>query len=415
MTRPQAINTWQTRYDDRRRNAITAAHELTDAALDGASSDVLVQGLLHTFCAHDIEPLWDEFRIDTRESVRPRNEPVPETTQPLYLSFVMPCRGAGAALFDLDPRPVTNTHGQGEYFEISTMLTLNITAEGTEDEFTVGLEDLTRQWKQLVTDAIPKANAVIAEHRETTRAVIEPIVTARHRRRALIRHASAALAIPLNRAPDTAAQLTLNRRPVTLDIVEAGASAGGNEAALADSIADDLIELIHSFARALERLPVTAANLLEADEETIRDVLLFILNANWRGAVAAESFIGHGKTDISLRWHNRDAFIGECKRWHGVATFDDGLTQLLERYTVWRATRVAMILFIQNITDIGAIIDKATAAIAGHERCLQRKTSANPEAIEFLMSAQHDARRVVTVELIPVVIPSPDEPPGHTV
>lgn len=408
MTRMETIYSWQTRYDERRLHAIAAAHELTDGALDGASVDVLVEGLLYEHCASEVDPVWADFRIDTREGARPAGEPAPEAVQPLTVSLVMPCRGAGAALFDVTPRPITNTHGSGDYFEISTMLTLGMPDDDAE-RFTAGIDELRSQWMRLVADAVAEANQTIASQRERTRSIVEPIVVARHRRRSLIRGAATALAIPLNRVPSGDEHLSLNRRPITLQVVEAAAAAGGNEAALADGIADDLIDLIRSFARALERLPVTAAQLLEADEETIRDVLLFILNANWHGTVAAESFIGHGKTDISLRWRDRDAFIGECKRWHGSSAFNDGVTQLLERYTVWRATRVALIVFIQDISDIGAVIAKASDVLARHERCLQRKTVGPPEAMTFFMSAQHDQRRVVTVELIPVVIPTPGQ------
>jgi hypothetical protein len=70
-----------------------------------------------------------------------------------------------------------------------------------------------------------------------------------------------------------------------------------------------------SFTSALERLAETANKLAGENEETIRDLLLFILNSNYQGAATGETFIGHGKSDVLLRWHDRDAFIGECKYW----------------------------------------------------------------------------------------------------
>ena len=52
-----------------------------------------------------------------------------------------------------------------------------------------------------------------------------------------------------------------------------------------------------------------------------RDMLLFILNAQWGGAVTAETFFKEGKTDILLRWEEANAFIGECEMWKGPVEF----------------------------------------------------------------------------------------------
>lgn len=154
-------------------------------------------------------------------------------------------------------------------------------------------------------------------------------------------------------------------------------------------------------------MPATANRLAVANEETIRDVLLFVLNANWQGAVTGETFLGEGKTDIHLRWRDRDAFIGECKFWHGEKTFAEGLDQLLGRYTVWRATRVALLLFIRDHVDISAVIAKAVATVTSHRRFVGPTKPGGSDRHAFMMRAQHDAQKIVTLNLIPVVIPIP--------
>lgn len=110
-------------------------------------------------------------------------------------------------------------------------------------------------------------------------------------------------------------------------------------------------------------------------------------------------------------WKGRDAFIGECKIWAAQKAFRKGLTQLLELYTVWRATRLAMILFIRDRADYTAIIDKARHTIEGHPRFIRPVPSTDPHAFE--VRAQRDAARVVTMYLVPVVLPrSPRDPRG---
>ena len=49
------------------------------------------------------------------------------------------------------------------------------------------------------------------------------------------------------------------------------------------------------------------------DEETIRDLLLALLNAQFEGAAAGEVFNAAGKTDILIRAGDRNVFIAECK------------------------------------------------------------------------------------------------------
>jgi hypothetical protein len=131
-------------------------------------------------------------------------------------------------------------------------------------------------------------------------------------------------------------------------------------------------------------------------------VLLFVLNANWEGLATGETFLGKGKTDILLRWRNCDAFIGECKFWNGEHLFDAGLEQLLGRYTVWRDTRVAMVLFIGNRTNLTSVIEKAKARVRAHSRFVGPGSTSS----SFRLRAQHDADKIVVADLVPVVMPT---------
>src|SRR4029079_11650578 len=82
------------------------------------------------------------------------------------------------------------------------------------------------------------------------------------------------------------------------------------------AVYDDIVETIDNLGRSVERTPITHQKLYEED---LRNVILFVLNANYRGQVVGEAFSGNGKTDIFLIWQKKAAFIGECKVWKGQA------------------------------------------------------------------------------------------------
>jgi hypothetical protein len=199
----------------------------------------------------------------------------------------------------------------------------------------------------------------------------------------------------------------LQPRKVTLRSLDDALSRGTPEWQLQEDIAEDILKTTMSFNSALERLIATANNLAAENEVTIRDLLLFILNAHYQGLATGETFVGIGKADIVLRWQDRDAFIGECKFWRGPTNFTNAINQLLGRYTVWRQTRVVLILFIRNL-DVTAIIEKASNCILEHERFMMSITPTEPDRrCDYLLRATGDEQRQVRLVFLPVVIPPP--------
>lgn len=181
---------------------------------------------------------------------------------------------------------------------------------------------------------------------------------------------------------------------------------GRSEWHLEEEVAENVISTIMSFGSALERLAQTADKLAVEDEENLRDLLLFILNANYQGAATGETFLGNGKTDVLLRWRDKNAFIGECKFWKGPRKFLEAVEQLIGRYTVWRDTRVAIILFIRDTVDITAAIDKARTQLADYPRTMQAISPDEPaKRSDYLVHAAGDQQRVIRLSLLPVIIP----------
>jgi hypothetical protein len=407
--RLEPISPWEEKFSERETRALAAAHDIDVAVLDSSTPELLIDAIVNDFAAPRIVPLYDDFRIDSREAMlQPTDAPPATTAHPLELAFTLPCQGAASLLLSTEPRVVSSTQGTSgpaAHFEVLHTVRLSLDAAADEAAFTDAIAQFKSDWFAKIAETTVNANVRVDEHRSSLRAAIEPIVRQRHLQRRLVRAATSALNIPLDRVGGPVPSIPLIPRALTLAAVETAAAAGGNEQMLAADIANALIDLIGSFSTALERMPVTADKLIGEDEESIRDVLLFLLNANWKGNATGETFLGQGKTDILLRWHNRDAFIGECKFWKGEKHFAAGLEQLLDRYTVWRATRVALILFVRDVADITAAIDKAKSTIRNHPRFLGDSGDPMAERPSYLVKAQHDNQQVVTLTLIPVVLP----------
>ena len=151
--------------------------------------------------------------------------------------------------------------------------------------------------------------------------------------------------------------------------------------------------------RAMELTP-TAAKL---DEEEIRNLILFVLNANYRGAASGEVFNGAGKTDILLKWDGGNAFIGECKFWRGRVSFVSAINQL-HRYVTWRDTKAALIVFIRSGSTT-QIMTKARKELRDHPTFMNERPGNGETRSDFTLRSATDPDRMISVALVGVVIP----------
>jgi hypothetical protein len=140
-------------------------------------------------------------------------------------------------------------------------------------------------------------------------------------------------------------------------------------------------------------------------EEELRDLLLFVLNANYGGLARGEVFNSIGKTDILLQYRDRNAFIAECKIWRGPKQFTAAIDQLLG-YVAWRDTKGALILFIKT-GDATRIIDTAAQLMRKHRAFRTERSTPEPSLRQdFQFVSLRDGQRRIQVALLPIVIPS---------
>lgn len=248
------------------------------------------------------------------------------------------------------------------------------------------LQAVERQVRSLVTSGLQQRRALLTRRDQLAAAMTIPVWQVDSVR---------ALPIPVQR---TTAAVT--RTP----------PRGGQppEWELAGPVYEQVIRTITSFGHALERRPTSALQLIP-NEETLRDWLLFLLNANYEGPGGGEIFVGGetengtGKTDILVRHEGANAFIGECKFWDGPAKFDAAIDQLLG-YTVWRDSKAAIVLFITQ-RNATRIVDTAGGRLTGHAQCCQAKVPTDPvRRRDYVFASPKDDQRHITLALIPVVV-----------
>ncbi|MEU5553386.1 hypothetical protein ABZ738_26760 [Micromonospora sp. NPDC047793] len=390
-----------TEYASRLKIALARARDVPDDTLArtpvDAVADVIVNECAAASVTVDHEGLW----VETLETPSHGGK-----EQLVRLNLCVMVDGASSALMSRGVLSGADIEGDKPAKCFSTI------AEATNEDIADAMADAARfgeyieEFQGLLREAAAAANEEVQHHRAEMRAQVMTAIGARARRVRAVLATADALGIPV--APRSMEQrIPLQPRGVTVAQLDAAVVAGAQEWHLAEQIAEDITVTIMSFTAALERLVRSASKLLREDEETIRDFLLFILNANYQGAATGETFLGRGKTDILLRWRDRDAFIGECKIWHGPSKFVEAVDQLLG-YTIWRDTRIALILFIRDRADTSAVVDSAGACLDQHSRLLQVITPDEPtRRRDYLLHAAGDQKRVIRLSLLPVVLPQP--------
>jgi len=212
--------------------------------------------------------------------------------------------------------------------------------------------------------------------------------------------AAAGLRYPVRRRPDADEYLVpLKRRPLT-PRPRAVARSGPPEYQLGDAEFEDALRVLRHSRNALERSPSLTA---ELGEEQIRFILLINLNAVFEGQAGGEVFNHRGKTDILIRIHDNNVFVGECKIWEGEKKFREAIGQLLS-YLTWRDTKGTLLLFIRR-RDVSAVIKKAAAMIQQHPNHIRTLQVSDPgDRHEFVLHADGDPGKKLHLAFLPFAL-----------
>ena len=97
-------------------------------------------------------------------------------------------------------------------------------------------------------------------------------------------------------------------------------------------------------------------------------------------------------------------FIGECKFWEGARGFSETVDQLF-RYTGWRDTKLAVVMFVSK-KGLTAVVEKAQEALAEHEQFVEWRKAAEETELRATMSWPGDERRHADLNVFFVHVPN---------
>jgi hypothetical protein len=242
----------------------------------------------------------------------------------------------------------------------------------------------------------------IDTHNRTIKATTPDLVAQRRAKLLRDRELEAGIGLPVQRRSDASSYSVPVRRRLIAPSSPPRPTASSPfqpEPMLADADCEAALGVLRNSRNALERSPSMTARL---NEEQIRDLLLFNLNAQFKGKAGGEVFNGEGKTDILIREGDRNVFIGECKIWKGPKTIRDALDQLL-RYLVWRDTKAALLLFIRS-GHASEVIKKSIAEIEASPNYKRRGRHDSDERVDFVLHAKGDPAREIQLAFLPFAL-----------
>lgn len=186
-----------------------------------------------------------------------------------------------------------------------------------------------------------------------------------------------------------------------------GEKAYTPEPTMSDSMYKDVLDVIYTLGRSMERKP---SLYIGKDEEALRDQFIFALEVKYEGVTATgETFNKNGKTDILLK-HEKDGsnlFIAECKIWHGQKQFLEAISQLFDRYLTWRDSKVAVMMFVKN-KEFSTVIETVKEAICEHEYFIEELDITRDSSFSYTFHLKGDKEKAVFLEVMLFHFPEED-------
>jgi hypothetical protein len=216
------------------------------------------------------------------------------------------------------------------------------------------------------------------------------------------------LSIPLKRRDKTPETYTIPiiRKKIVISRPTATEEAYRPEPTLPESEYEFMLETIFHMSLAMERSPKTFSKL---QEEEIRDFFIIMLNSHYEGQATGETFNFKGKTDILIRHEDKNAFIAECKIWRGEKNLSSAIDQLL-KYTCWRDTKTAILLFNENenLTRVLEAIEKTAESNEFYKRKheLKNERLRNETIFSYIFHQPNDANRELFLTIMVFNIPT---------
>ena len=224
-------------------------------------------------------------------------------------------------------------------------------------------------------------------------AEIKSLVTQRRDRLGGIQATLEKLEIPIRRreGSPTMTQLSIKRK---ISPSLAPKEKSSPEYGISNEIYEQILKVIRHEGATFERTPSTFA---VHNEEELRDILLAHLNGHFEGQAAGEAFRKNGKTDISIEFETRAAFIAECKIWSGDSKLLEAVDQLLG-YLTWRDVKTALIIFNKDVAGFTNIQEKLPEILKTYANFVGIESPTSGEWQLRVQSAE-DEKRIIEVRV----------------
>jgi hypothetical protein len=212
----------------------------------------------------------------------------------------------------------------------------------------------------------------------------------------------ASLGYPLKRAKDNPATYTVPQiqRKIALQMPTVSDVAFEPEPTLDEKEYENILSIISNMVHVMERSPRAFSTM---GEEDLRQHFLVQLNGQYQGQATGETFNSSGKTDILIRYEDKNIFIAECKIWKGAKEFNSAIDQLLG-YTSWRDTKTAIIIFNRN-KNTSQVIAKIPEIVEAHENYKRRIRYDHESAFRYIFGQKNDKNREIILTVLVFDVP----------
>lgn len=217
------------------------------------------------------------------------------------------------------------------------------------------------------------------------------------------RNLLASLDVPIRRRQDLPQTFAIPIASVKKQLIIRPSVKSGKfspEPTLDMEVYHEILQIIYDVGKQFERLPATYHN---KDEEALRDHILLYLAPSFEGGATGETFNKSGKTDILIRYENKNVFVAECKFWAGLKVYLETISQLMG-YLTWRDSKAAVILFVRN-KDFSSVLQTVELQTAQHENFLGLSSKLDESWFDFRFHLPGDESREVKLAVLAFHIP----------
>ncbi|MFC3230359.1 hypothetical protein ACFOGJ_24130 [Marinibaculum pumilum] len=389
-------NDWASLSQAREEGLKNAINEFDPDRLLGMS-DETVMAHISDLLATDVPILHrDKIQISHRDGTRQVDDYGRTVTIPTTeVDVTVPHSGPSDA-FKI--RPSTYRSSTPRAFVASTELLF--TVDATQRDPKQVRHDIDAQLDEIEFH-LDKLRADVERHRPEMENLARQYVAKRRAKLLSDRNLISNIGYEIKVRPDTPRTYAPPdiRRKLAPTVARQGTGTFKPEPALDVENYKHILKVIADMAIVIERSPSAFKDL---DEEALRFLFLVPLNGHYEGSASGEVFNYQGKTDILIRVDGKNIFIAECKFWAGPKNFSDTIDQIL-RYTSWRDTKTAIILFNKN-KNFTKVIDAIPNAVTSHPN-FRREGPKDETIFQYTLHHPDDPDRELSLAILAFDVP----------